>query len=91
MLQLDISCHSQWCIQSTDLSIEHMRILKRIVTNTYMNSRDYQERQSAHPFLQSYNEGEEVGGKWLLIEFWSSDDTAIEQFIAYCNQQLGLL
>lgn len=86
MLQPSVSPHGQWCIQSTELSIEHMRILKRIVTNQWVNSRDYQEKQGAHPFLQGYDEH----NPWILIEFWTNDGAAIGNFLAYCNEQLGI-
>ena len=56
MLQPSISPHGQWCIESDELSIDHMRILKRIVTNQFMQSKDYQERRDAHAFLQGYDE-----------------------------------
>ena len=79
--------HTQWAIQSGDLSKEECQLLRYIVCCNRLDSPHYKASQEAHPFLQCYQEPfyNEADG-YVLIEFWTADRTKIDNFVNHINE-----
>lgn len=79
-------------ITADDLSREQCLTIRRIVTNQFMHSQDYQYSKAAHAFLQGYQEprGNQSDG-WILIELWSDNENQChENLLNYLNKELNL-
>ncbi len=79
------SFHDQDCIQSTQTSPEVCEVVQRIIRANHMDSEAYKLRSACRAFLQ----GCEPKEGWILVEFWTEDQPAIDAFIDYVNKCVG--
>lgn len=81
-------------IEAHNLSQEQCEKLYRIVTNNWMDDEDYKLGRPTGRFLQGYQEprarAPDKDDGWVLIEFWSDDQKAIDTYVGHINTQLGL-
>ena len=82
--------HTQPRVQLHGLTKEQCRTVRGVVCNGYMKSEDYVLKYPAGPFLQGYQEpcGDDEKDGWVLVEFWSRDMQAIQQFVDHLNQRV---
>lgn len=82
------SCHGLDCIQSDDCSEETCNIVANIMSNHMIDSNDYKVRTSSRAFLQGFSSPRRKNDGWVLIEFWTDNQYAIEAFICHLNNKL---
>lgn len=78
----------QLAVEAHDLSTAEYMRLRSIVTNQYMFSADYRYSKPASAFLQGEQPPFDENDGWILIEFWTRDRKAIDDFVAYINSQM---
>lgn len=78
--------NDMWGFTLRDVSVDIMRKLRGIISNSWMDSDDYKARKRAHPFIQGY---EEDRGGWMFVEFWTDDKDACQAYVDYLNGRLA--
>jgi len=66
---------------------EIAKLLRGIVSNSYMESNDYKLRTACGAFLQGYSDDEHY--PWVMIEFWMK--TGHQEFINHLNAEIAKL
>ncbi len=77
-----------WCIVAHDLTKAECSLIENIITNNWCESRHYKARHSSgsSPFLQGFRLPYGTNDGWVLIEFWTRDEVAIDAMVAYVNK-----
>lgn len=83
------SCHGNPSIEAHDLTLDECALLRRIVTNRYTPSEDYQAMTAVGAFLQGYEEPSRWEPGWALVEFWTDDEAAIQRAVDHVNQEFA--
>lgn len=83
MLEIDISCHDQYCLNILKPSPKLRVFLRYALTDNFCKSEYYMKRAIASPFLQCDHE------EYLLIEFWSDDLDRIQEYVDFLNQKIS--
>lgn len=78
--EITTSSHRMPCIQLYQAPIEKVQWLRRAVMDNWVDSKFYQEKYGAQPFVQGY--GEKDG--WILIEFWGRE---FEKYVDFLNKE----
>lgn len=60
-------------------------IVRHFMCNNLMNSAEYKLRTEANAFFQG---GSDKPGDWILIEFWSKNDSAIQECVDLISAQV---
>ena len=74
----------QMAIRAEGLTVRECHIVRRCVTNQWMNTQDYRLSRACGAFLQGYDE--KTG--YVLVEFWAENREAMEAFTAHVNVSL---
>lgn len=82
--------HMQLATERNDLNLQECLVIRLVMSNSLVSSEDYQKRSPAHPFLQGYQEPTMgLNDGWVLIEFWTDNKPAIDEFVTYLNQKVA--
>jgi len=79
MFKVTTSFHGMLCIEVQRVTVEQCQFLRSAVLDNRTDSMFYLKRQTARPFLQGDDDG------WILIEFWSRDEQAVNEYVAWLN------
>ena len=77
-LEIDISQNNMYCCKIYN-NTRIADICKSVLLENRIDHLDYISRQKACPFLQCNTP------EYTLIEFWTKDFKAIEDFVSYLN------
>ena len=80
---------AQPCITGSNLPLQTMKTISRIISNQFTDSTDYKLNSRAHGFLQGYEPRNEEGGGWILVEFWTKNMEAIQALVDYINSEIN--
>lgn len=83
MFELKNSLHGQPSLEKK-LNPEQYKIVKRCITANHADDPAYQKKSKAHPFLQ----GCDSRSGWVLIEFWTTDQNAINEYVDFLNKEV---
>jgi hypothetical protein len=88
--KVDITCHNQYGIQLWDNGqVENFKskknFLKRAVLDNWIKSEFYQKKQKVSPFLQSNC------NDFIMVEFWTDDLKAVEEYVEFLNSEYNNL
>lgn len=79
MFELKTSVHGMHCVEESNLSEATVARIVRLMRANRWDDPDYKIKDKSHPFLQGNERG------WILIEFWTVNLDAINDFITYLN------
>ncbi len=73
--------HGNWSIVLDDATPREFSYLRSAVSDNWIDSPFYKEKQAVSPFLQ----GQDVKSGWIYIEFWCDDYEAIKKYVEFLN------
>lgn len=77
------------CIQAHDLTLDECLLLRSIIINNYTLGEDYRNTRPSSPFLQGYEEPRGSLRGWVLVEFWTRNQAAVNATVNYINEQFA--
>lgn len=79
--ELSKSPNGMMCISQVDPPKALRWFIKRALLANHCEDPFYQQRQKAHPFLQSDHTD------YLLVEFWTDSEKAVKAYLAWLEER----
>jgi len=76
---LERSSNGMMCISIKNPTCDERSFWHRALRANHRDDQFYIQRQKVHPFLQCDRQD------YVLIEFWTSDEQAVNDYIAWCS------